>query len=238
MALAANLAAVQKRIETACARVGRDPASVTLLAASKSQPPETVRAAAELGVHLFGENKVQEAKAKVLLCAGALRWHMIGHLQTNKCREAVELFDMIQSVDSLRLAEELNQRAHQASKTVPVLLEVNVAGEASKFGYQPDKLLEELERINALKRIEVQGLMTIAPWTADPERVRPVFRQLRDLKRRCEQVLDAPLAHLSMGMSGDYEVAVEEGATIIRIGAALFGTRTRGRQTKEPEESA
>jgi pyridoxal phosphate enzyme (YggS family) len=184
-----------------------------------------VRAAAELGLTLFGENRVQEAKVKIGQCPGRLHWHMIGHLQSNKCRDAVHFFECIQSVDSLALAEEINKWAERAAKTMPVLLEVNVAGESSKFGYKPEHLVAEVSRLNALRRLELQGLMTIAPWTSEPEKVRPVFRRLRELKEQCEQVLGAPLPHLSMGMSGDYEVAIEEGATIIRVGTALFGAR-------------
>jgi pyridoxal phosphate enzyme (YggS family) len=225
MDLTARFNAIDLRIKSACARAGRDPATVWLLAVSKGHPPETVRAAADLGLNLFGENKVQEARAKIPLCPGHLRWHLIGHLQSNKCRDAVHFFEMIQSVDSLALAGEIDTRAGQAAKTMPVLLEVNLAGEASKFGFSPGGLLAELARINALKRIEVQGLMTLAPWRPDPESVRPVFRRLRELKMQCEQILGAPLPHLSMGMSGDFEVAVEEGATIVRIGTALFGPR-------------
>ena len=238
MDLAANLNAVRKRIEAACVRARRDTTEVTLLPVSKSQPPDAVRTIAELGLNLFGENKVQEAKVKIPLCPGHLRWHMIGHLQTNKSRDAVHFFEMIQSVDSLKLAEELNQRAEQAAKTMPILLEVNIAGEASKFGYPPDRLLKELEQINALKRIEIQGLMTMAPWTAEPEKVRPIFRQLRELKERGEQLLGAPLPHLSMGMSGDFGVAIEEGATIVRIGTALFGPRSQSKKTKASEDTA
>ena len=234
MDLAANLDTVRKRIESACARARRDPAEVTLLPVSKSHPPAALRALADLGLNLFGENKVQEAKAKIPLCPGNLRWHMIGHLQTNKCRDAVHLFEMIQSVDSLALAEEINRRAEQAAKTMPILLEVNIAGEARKFGYRPETLLHELARINALKRAEVQGLMTIAPWTPDPEKVRPVFRQLRQLKAGCEQVLGAPLPHLSMGMSGDFEVAIEEGSTVVRLGTALFGPRSPAKFREGP----
>jgi pyridoxal phosphate enzyme (YggS family) len=189
-------------------------------------------------LNLFGESKVQEAKAKIPLCPGHLRWHMIGHLQTNKCRDAVELFDMIQSVDSLRLAQEINKRAEQAAKRMPLLLEVNVTGETSKFGYQPERLLSELPQINALKRIEIQGLMTIAPWTLEPEKVRPFFRRLRELKEQCEQILGAPLPHLSMGMSGDFEVAIEEKATVVRIGTALFGRRAPANTTKAAEKTA
>jgi pyridoxal phosphate enzyme (YggS family) len=225
MDLAANLAQVQQRIAAACARAGRDPSSVTLLAVTKTQPPEAIHEAAQAGLLLFGENKVQEAKAKIPLCPARLRWHMIGHLQTNKCRDAVDLFGMIQSVDSLGLAEEINKRADLASRTIPILLEVNIVGEASKFGYKPAQLIADLPRINALPRLEVHGLMTVPPWAPVAERARTVFRKLRELKADCEQVLGAPLTQLSMGMSGDFEVAIEEGSTIVRIGTALFGAR-------------
>jgi pyridoxal phosphate enzyme (YggS family) len=225
MNLAANLEQIQQAIAAACARAGRDPASVALLAVSKGHPPDAVRAAAELGLRLFGENKVQEGKAKIPLCPSRLQWHMIGHLQSNKCRDALLFFQMIQGVDSLPLSEELNQWADKLAKRTPILLEVNLAGEASKFGYAPDQLLWEIAEINRLPRLEIHGLMTMAPWTPEPEKVRPVFRQLRELKTECEQILGAPLPHLSMGMSGDFAVAIEEGATIVRIGSALFGPR-------------
>jgi hypothetical protein len=227
MNLADNLEKVRQRIRAACERAGRDPDSVTLLAVTKSHPPEVVSAAAKLGLILYGENKVQEAKAKIPLCPGNLRWHMIGHLQSNKCRDAVELFKMIQSVDSLSLAQEINKRAEQAARTMPVLMEVNVAGEASKFGYRPEQLLAELKELNALRRIEIHGLMTVPPYVTEPEKVRPHFRRLRELKERAEAVLGAPLPHLSMGMSGDYEIAIEEGATMVRIGTELFGPRPK-----------
>src|SRR5947199_6517310 len=209
MDLAAKLNAIQKRITAACERKGRHPDTVTLLPVTKGHPPEVVAEAARLGLSLFGESKVQEAKGKIPLCPGRLRWEMIGHLQTNKCRDAVELFEMIQSVDSLNLAQELNRRAEAASKRMPILLEVNLAGEASKFGYRPEQLLAELEGLNALPRLEVQGLMTVPPWSSEPEKSRPFFRELRELKVKCEQVLGAPLPHRSMGMSGDFEVAIE-----------------------------
>lgn len=225
MSLAESLDSIQQRIHAACGRAGRTPPSVTVLAVTKGQPPEVVAEAARLGLVFFGENKIQEARAKIPLSPGKLRWHFIGHLQTNKCRDAVELFEMIQSVDSLHLAQEISKRADQAARTMPILLEVNLAGEASKFGYRPDKLEAELNQINALPRLEIHGLMTVPPWTANAEHVRPVFRQLRELKERAEQVLGAPLPHLSMGMTGDFEVAIEEGATIVRIGTALFGAR-------------
>jgi pyridoxal phosphate enzyme (YggS family) len=227
MAFADNLDSIRQRIGAACGRAGRAADSVTLMAVSKSHPPETVRLAADCGQVLFGENKVQEAKAKIPLCPGRLRWHFIGHLQSNKVRDAVHLFQMIEGVDSLALAREINRRADEAGKTVPVLLEVNLAGEASKFGYKPEQLLAELMEINALPRIEVHGLMTVPPWSPDAEDSRGHFRRLRELKAKCEEILGAPLPHLSMGMSGDFEVAIEEGATIVRIGTALFGPRAK-----------
>jgi PLP dependent protein len=225
VSLIENLEKIQQRITAAGARSGREPGSITLLAVTKSQPPEVVREAADCGQILFGENKVQEAKAKISSCPERLRWHFIGHLQSNKCRDAVALFEMIQSVDSLPLAQEISQRAEQAARTMPVLLEINVAGEASKFGYSQDKLLAELKQISALPRIEIQGLMAVPPWSPEPEKSRPHFRRLRELKQSCEQALGGSLPHLSMGMSGDFEVAIEEGATLVRIGTALFGPR-------------
>jgi len=194
---------------------------------TKTHPPETVREAVNLGLAFFGENKVQEAKAKIPLCPGKARWHFIGHLQSNKCRDAVELFEMIQGVDSLAIAQEINKRAEQAAKTMPILLEINVAGEGSKFGYQPEQMLADLKAINALPRLEIHGLMAIPPYTPLPEKARPYFQKLRELKQQAEAVLGAPLPHLSMGMSGDFEVAIEEGATIVRIGTALFGERVK-----------
>lgn len=223
--LRANLDSVRSRITAACERVGRDPSSVTLMAVSKGHPPDAVKAAAALGLDCFGENRMQEAKSKIPLCPARLRWHMIGHLQSNKARDAVHWFELIQSVDSLHLATELDKWSERAAKTTRILLEVNVAGEASKFGYAPDRLLAELAEINRLRRIEIHGLMTMAPWTLEPEKVRPVFRRLREWKERCDQALGAPLPQLSMGMTGDFEVAIEEGATIVRLGTALFGER-------------
>jgi PLP dependent protein len=224
---AENLEVVRRRIKAACDRSDREPNSVTLLAVTKSQPPEIVAAAAELGLVFFGESKIQEAKAKIPLCPDKLRWHFIGHLQSNKCRDAVEFFEMIQSVDSLLLAQEINKRCEQAAKTMPVLLEVNVAGEASKFGCKPERLLAELKEVNALPRLKIRGLMAVPPWSSQPEKTRPYFQQLRELKTRCEQIVGAPLPHLSMGMSDDFEVAIEEGSTIARIGTALFGPRPK-----------
>jgi pyridoxal phosphate enzyme (YggS family) len=225
--IAANLNSIQERIAAACERSGRIPSSVTLMAVTKTHPPETVQLAADLGIVYVGENKLQEAKAKIPQCPGKLRWHFIGHLQSNKVRDAVELFEMIQSVDSLSLAQEVNKRCEQAGKRMPVLLEVNLAGEASKFGYVPERLLADLSELNALPRLEIHGLMTVPPWKPVAEQVRPFFREARELKQRCEDRIGAPLPQLSMGMSGDFEVAIEEGATLVRIGTALFGERPK-----------
>ena len=222
MDIAENLNVIRQRIAAACARANRSPDSITLLAVSKTHPPETIRAMVDCGQILFGENKIQEAKAKIPLCPGKARWQFIGHLQSNKVRDAVELFELIQGVDSLAVAQEISRRAEQAAKTMPVFLEVNVAGEGSKFGYAPEKLLAEL---NALPRVEIHGLMTIPPYSPTAEKSRPYFQKLRELKIRTEQALGAPLPQLSMGMSGDFEIAIEEGATMVRIGTALFGER-------------
>jgi len=227
MSLADNLTMIQQKIHVACERAGRAPDSVTLLAVSKTHPPETIREASDCGQLLFGENKIQEAKAKIPLCPGKCRWHFIGHLQSNKVRDAVELFEMIQGVDSLALAREISKRCEQTAKRMPILLEVNVAGEASKFGYKPEQLLAELKELNALPRIIIGGFMTVPPWAPEPEKARPHFHRLRELKSQCEEILGAPLPHLSMGMSGDFEVAIEEGATLVRIGTALFGPRRK-----------
>jgi len=225
MDLSDNLRSVEERIAAACARAGRARSEVTLIAVTKGQPPEVVSEAARLGLTLFGENKVQEAKAKMPLTPARLRWHLIGHLQSNKCRDAAALFEMVQSVDSLDLATELDQRAAQATRRLPVLIEVNVAGEASKFGYPPARVREDFPRLNDLRHLEIHGLMAVPPWSPQPEQVRPAFVRMRLLKEECEQILGAPLPHLSMGMSGDFEVAIEEGATMVRVGTALFGAR-------------
>ena len=225
MDIAENLNSIRQRIAAACARANRSADAVTLLAVSKTHPPESIRALVECGQILFGENKVQEAKAKIPLCPGKARWQFIGHLQSNKVRDAVELFELIQGVDSLAVAQEISRRAEPAGKTMPVFLEVNVAGEGSKFGYAPERLLAELNALNALPRVEIHGLMAIPPYSPVAEKSRPYFQKLRELKIRAEQALGAPLPQLSMGMSSDFEIAIEEGATLVRIGTALFGER-------------
>ena len=196
-----------------------------MMAVTKNHPAGTVAEAVALGLDLMGENRVQEAKAKIPLCPPRARWHFIGHLQSNKARDAAALFEMVQGVDSLAIATELDKQAVKLGRRLGILLEVNVAGECSKFGWNPEAALEAVPALNALTRLDLHGLMTVAPYATDPERVRPVFRRLRELRDRCEERLGAPLPVLSMGMSGDLEVAIEEGATLVRVGTALFGPR-------------
>lgn len=219
--LAASIQNVRARIAAAAQRAGRDPGDITLVAVTKTVEPERIEQALAAGLTVLGESKVQEAKAKTPVVSSRARWHMIGHLQTNKARDAVALFELIHSVDSVKLAAELNKWAEHTGKTQSILLEVNVSGEASKFGLKPDALEAALEQINAMPRLEVQGLMTIAPFAEELEKARPYFRKLRDLRDRLA------LTHLSMGMTHDFEVAIEEGATLVRIGTAIFGERKK-----------
>jgi pyridoxal phosphate enzyme (YggS family) len=223
--IAANFAQVQQRIAAACDRAGRSADEVQMVAVVKKFPAAVVAEAADYGHTLFGENRVQEAKAKIPDCPGHLRWHFVGNLQTNKCRDAVALFEMIHAVDSPRLAAELNKRCEQAAKVMPVLLEVNVSGEGSKHGFTPEAAVAAMDVFSEFPQLELHGLMTMAPYAHDPESARPYFQRLREAKAACEDQLGAPLPELSMGMSGDFEVALEEGATIIRLGTVLFGPR-------------
>ncbi len=217
--IARNLQQVRERIAAACDRAGRTPDDVTVIAISKGFPAAFVEDAVRAGVADIGENRVQEAQSKFEELSGRgvnPRWHLVGHLQTNKVRTVLALFDIIHSVDSLRLAQVIDR---QATTTVPVLIEVNVAGEATKYGFAPGEVAAAREKIASLPRLEVEGLMTVAPMVSDPQDVRSVFRRLRELR-------DAlGLRHLSMGMTDDFEVAVEEGATMVRIGRAIFGPR-------------
>jgi len=216
-----NMQEVTRRIALACERVGRSPDEITLVAVTKTVGPAAIRAAFQAGLRHFGENRVQEAKTK-LGELGSLRdqctWHMVGHLQTNKVKTAAELFDIIQSVDSVRLAEFLSRHAQ---KTIQILLEVNIAGESSKGGFSAGEVSQAMKEIGRMPNLEIKGLMSIAPLASDPEEVRPVFRRLRELRR------SMGLEHLSMGMTDDFEVAIEEGSTIVRIGRAIFGEREK-----------
>jgi len=224
--IAANLAQVQQRIATACERANRSLDEVQIIAVGKKFTANVIRDAADCGLTLFGENRVQEAKAKIPDCPGHLRWHFIGNLQKNKCRDAVALFEMLHAVDSLPLAAELNKRCEQAAKVMPVLLEVNVSGEGSKHGFTAETAVAAMEAFRDFPQIELHGLMTMAPFTREPESARPYFQKLRAIKTDCENKLGAPLPQLSMGMSGDYEIAIEEGATMVRLGTVLFGPRS------------
>jgi PLP dependent protein len=231
MSIAQNIACVRERISSAARRVGRDPAVITLMAVSKTFPPEAIREAHAAGIRVFGENRVQEFAGKV----DALRdlpgadWHLIGHLQSNKATKAAELFGAIDSVDSAKLAEKLNAAAQAAAKTLPVLIEINVGGEAAKSGVAPHS--EELERIliaaPAWTHLAIRGLMTVPPYSEDPECARPFFRKLREIRDEiaARKLPGIVLEVLSMGMSHDFEVAIEEGATCVRVGTAIFGER-------------
>lgn len=216
---------VQTRLEAACAACGRDPAEVTVVAVSKKHPPESVDAVAAAGMTVFGENRVQEAGQKIPLCSGHLEWHLIGHLQTNKARAAAQLFSTIHSVDSLRLLNALDPAAGEAGGNLNIFLQVNVSGEGTKYGFAPDEVEAALDRATELHNLNVVGLMTMPPFTEDPEGAREHFVALRELRDRLRDATGFPLDALSMGMSHDFEVAVSEGATHIRVGTDLFGKR-------------
>ncbi|MES1256634.1 MAG: YggS family pyridoxal phosphate-dependent enzyme [Acidobacteriota bacterium] len=227
-ALQARLAAVRDRIAAAANRAGRDPSSVRLVAVSKTFPTDDVRALANCGHIDFGENKLQEALPKIAATAGmGLVWHLVGHLQSNKARKAASVFDLVHSVDTGTMAERLDEAAAAAGRRLELLVQVNLAGEAAKHGAPLGGLLPVFDAARRCRSVNVAGLMAIPPATADPEEARPHFRMLRDLRDRLlsEGVDRAMLRELSMGMSADFEVAVEEGATIVRVGTAIFGRR-------------
>ena len=217
-----SLSEVRARVARAAERAGRVPASITLVGVSKTMPAERVKAAYDEGLRHFGENRVQEGVGKIAeLALPDATWHLIGHLQTNKARPAARAFHVVHSVDSRRVAEALSKEAQH----LDVLLEVNYAGEESKFGFTPDEALAEAPGIAALPNLRLVGLMTVAPLVEDAEAVRPVFRGLRELGQRIRDRVDASEWHLSMGMTNDFEVAIQEGATIVRVGRAIFGER-------------
>jgi len=224
--IAANLERVLSRISVAAAKAGRVREDIQLIAVSKKQDAGKVRAAFDAGQPIFGESRVQEARAKIPLLPAAVRWHFIGHLQKNKIRHALPLFELFHSVDSLALAEDLERIAEEEGMRPRVLVEVNVAGEGSKIGFAPEKLRTEMEALLRLSRVEIEGLMAIPPLAVDPEQTRPYFAGLRDLRDALEREFAVRLPQLSMGMSSDYPVAVEEGATLVRVGTAIFGERS------------
>jgi PLP dependent protein len=223
MSIRNNLETVEARICAACSKSGRGRDEVKLVAVSKTKPAEAVIEAADAGQLIFGENKVQEAQAKVPLCPGHLQWHLIGHLQSNKARIAASgLFRMIHSVDSEKLLRMLDE---YTAVPLPVLIQVNISGEGSKDGCSPGEAAALVEAANQCAKVEVHGLMTIPPFTADPEKARVHFSNLRKLRDRLQQQTGTPLPELSMGMSHDFEVAIAEGATYIRVGSDIFGSR-------------
>jgi PLP dependent protein len=232
MSIVENIAKIRVHIQTAALRVGRDPGEITLMAVSKTFPEQSIREAYEADIRVFGENRVQEfaGKAEALRDLGEARWHMIGHLQSNKAGKAAELFDAVDSVDSLKLAEKLNDAARIAGKKLAVLVEINVGGEAAKSGLTPDSA--ELEHVllaaPRLDLLEIRGLMTVPPFAEDPRVTRPYFRKLHELRDQiaARKLPAVAMNTLSMGMSHDFEVAIEEGSTCVRVGTAIFGTRS------------
>ena len=226
--IAQNLESIRGRIRAAASRAGRDPASITLVGVSKTVPPDRIREAIDAGLDDLGENRIQEAREKIPLLPGPVRWHLVGHLQGNKAKVAAEMFEVIHSVDSPGLLQRLDRLAGAVGRTLQALVQVDLADEPSKFGVEPDRLDAVLEAAAGCRAVQVRGLMILPPYQEDPEKSRPLFRRLRDLRdaattRHQQLTLD----QLSMGMSGDFEVAIEEGATIVRVGRALFGERPK-----------
>jgi len=228
----ANIQNIRQRIAAAAARAHRDPAGIRLMAVSKTVEPERIQRALDAGITLLGENYVQEAREKIPAVGRGAEWHMIGHLQTNKAKYVVHLFDWIHSVDRLELAQELDKRAFQHNRRLNVLVEVNVSGEASKNGIEPSGVPELVRRISALPHLTIRGLMTMPPYSDNPEHSRPYFQALRGLRDEIHAaaIPNVRMDELSMGMTDDFEVAVEEGATIIRVGRAIFGERRHSPQ--------
>lgn len=231
-----RLAAVQSEITAAAARAGRDAGDVTLVAVSKTHPPESVNAVLAAGQGIFGESRVQEARAKIPLVPGRARWHFIGHLQRNKIRHALPLFELLHGVDSLEVARDIERIADEDGALPRVLIEVNVAGEGSKSGFSPEKIRTQIEELLALRRLTIEGLMCIPPPQPRAEMARKFFVALRELRDQLESECRISLPQLSMGMSGDFAVAIEEGATLVRVGTAIFGGRSG--KTWKPEPAA
>jgi pyridoxal phosphate enzyme (YggS family) len=225
--VAENLSAVKERIAKAAARVGRDPERVTLVAVTKTMPVERIREAIDAGHRVFGENRVQEAQAKVQDLGRDVQWHLIGHLQRNKVKFVCDLFDLIESVDSLPLAQEINSRAARHGTVMPILIQVNIGDETTKSGVDVSETLALVQQVAALPHVGVRGLMCVPPAVEIAEHARPYFVQLRTLAEQIasEHIPNVAMAELSMGMSHDFEVAIEEGATMVRVGSAIFGPR-------------
>jgi PLP dependent protein len=227
LSIAKNLEHVRKQIVQAAAKAGRAVDEIELVAITKTHPPDKVRQAVEAGQTLFGESRVQEARVKVPELPATLHWHVVGHLQKNKIRHALPLFELFHSVDSLALAQEMDRIAADEGMRPRILLEVNVAGEGSKFGFAPDKLREQMEELLALQRLSILGLMTIPPLADKAEASRRYFVQLLELRDGLQKEFQVDLPQLSMGMTQDFPIAVEEGATLVRVGTAIFGERSK-----------
>ncbi len=222
-----NINSVKQRIKSTCQKIGREANEVILVAVAKTIPVEIIKNVVEHGIDHIGENRVQEAEKKYEQLGKIATWHLVGHLQTNKVKKALQIFDFIHSVDSYHLAQEISKHAEQLERPVNCLVEVNTSGEASKFGMTPVATLELVKKISFLPAIHIMGLMTIGAFLPDPEQIRPCFKLLRELKDEI-QLMDlenVAMKYLSMGMTNDFEVAIEEGATIVRIGTAIFGER-------------
>ena len=222
-----NLTRIQDQISAAAERSGRSPHAICLAAVSKTQPVERILEAIEAGVTDIGENRVQEARSKYNQVNCPVRWHLVGHLQTNKVKQALQMFDLIHSVDSLKLLAEIDRRSTQLNQRADVLIQVNTSDEPSKFGIAPDQAPDLIEKSLAYTHVQIKGLMTIGAFLPDPEAVRPSFARLRQLKERivCQQFPNVDMKYLSMGMTNDFEAAIEEGANLVRIGTAIFGKR-------------
>jgi PLP dependent protein len=223
--IAENLSRVREQIASAAVKSGRSADDVELVAITKTHPAGKVREAIEAGQTLFGESRVQEARAKIPELSSNIRWHFVGHLQKNKVRQALPLFEMMHGVDSLARAQDINRVAEEEGVYPRILLEVNVAGEGSKFGFAADQLRDQMEELLALPRVSIEGLMCIPPLADESEHSRKFFVQLRELRESLESEFDLQLPRLSMGMTNDYPIAVEEGATLVRVGTAIFGER-------------
>lgn len=222
-----NFEKVKEKIDRAAIKAGRDPQTVRLVAVSKTVETARITEAIQAGVTILGENYIQEARNKISTLGHAVEWHFIGHLQTNKAKYAVDLFDMIHPVDRIDLAREINRIAEQKGKTIPALIQVNISGEESKHGTDRDGLIQLINEIIPLRNISLRGLMTMPPYFDNPDMARPYFQVLRELKEEMNRQFKGviSLQELSMGMSNDFEVAIEEGATLVRIGTAIFGER-------------
>ena len=237
--IADNIARVQEKIAQSCARANRQPEEITLVAVSKTQALESIVAALEVGLKHFGENRIEEALSKIPELNSQPKnqaiWHMIGHIQTRKAKAVVPLFDVVQSVDRLKIAQKLSELAQEANKTLPILIEVNISGETAKYGFEASnwksdsqekaQFWDAVQAMIQLPNLEIRGLMTMAPFYDEAERTRPVFAGLAELREALSSDFTISLPDLSMGMSNDYSIAIEEGATIVRIGTAIFGSR-------------